>query len=63
MPEKAGFRASDIIVKAGDKKIKTNSDLRKVLNELEDDEAVNVQLYRKGKLMKMEFYKKPNGSY
>ncbi|NIM17629.1 MAG: PDZ domain-containing protein [Candidatus Aminicenantes bacterium] len=51
--EKAGFRPSDIIVKAGNKKIKTNSDLRKVLNELEDDETVDIQVYRKGKLMKI----------
>jgi serine protease Do len=51
--EKAGFRPSDIIVNAGNKKIKTNSDLRKVLNELEDDETVDVQVYRKGKLMKI----------
>jgi serine protease Do len=51
--EKAGFRPSDIIVNAGNKKIKTNSDLRKVLNELEDDESVDIKVYRKGKLMKI----------
>jgi serine protease Do len=51
--EKAGFRPSDIIVKAESKKIKTNSDLRKVLNELGDDETVDIHVYRKGKLMKI----------
>jgi serine protease Do len=51
--EKAGLRAADVIVKAGNKEIKTNGDLRGVLSELEDDEAVDIEVYRKGKALKI----------
>jgi serine protease Do len=51
--EKAGFRPADIIVKAGNRKIETNTDLRTVLNRLEDDETLDIRVYRKGKLMKI----------
>jgi S1-C subfamily serine protease len=52
--EKAGFRPADIIVKVGNQLIKSNSDLRKILDELEDNEAVVVELYRKGKMKKIK---------
>lgn len=51
--EKVGFRPADIIVKIGNRLIKNNTDLRKVINELEDDETATVQLYRKGKIKKI----------
>jgi serine protease Do len=40
--EKAGFRPADIIVKVGNQLIKSNSDLRIILDELEDNEAVVI---------------------
>ena len=52
--EKAGFRPADIIVKLGNQPIRNNSDMRRVLNELEDNEAVVVELYRKGELKKIK---------
>jgi S1-C subfamily serine protease len=52
--EKAGFRPADIIVKIGNQFIRSNSDLRKALNELKDNEAVLVELYRKGKMKKIK---------
>jgi len=52
--EKAGLRPADIIVKLGDQPIRNNSDLRKALNELEDNEAVLVELYRKGEMKKIK---------
>ncbi|UCH94158.1 MAG: PDZ domain-containing protein [Candidatus Aminicenantes bacterium] len=52
--EKAGFRAGDVIVKAGNKPITKNSDLRNALNELQDDEAVVIEVYRKGKRQKIK---------
>jgi serine protease Do len=52
--EKAGLRPADIIVKVGNQRINNNNDLRKALDELEDNEAVPVELYRKGKIKKIE---------
>jgi serine protease Do len=52
--QKAGFRPADIIVKVGDQPIKTHSDLRRVLDELADNEAVVVELYRKGEMKKVK---------
>lgn len=52
--EKAGFRPADIIVKVGNQIINNNTDLRKVLDELKDNEAVLVELYRKGKMKKIK---------
>jgi len=47
--EKAGFRPLDIIVKVDKKNIDNYSDLREVLNEVKDDQAITVEVYRKGK--------------
>ena len=52
--EKAGLRPADIIVKVDNQRINNNNDLRKVLDELEDNEAVLVELYRKGKIKKIK---------
>ena len=52
--EKAGFQAADIIVRAGSKKIKQLSDLRRVLYELEDNETVVIDVFRNGKLKKIK---------
>jgi S1-C subfamily serine protease len=52
--DKAGFREADIIVKAGNKFIKTNSDLRNVLNESKDNKAVVIRFYRKGKPLEVK---------
>jgi serine protease Do len=52
--EKAGLRPADIIVKVDNQRINNNNDLRKVLDELEDNEAVLVELYRKGKVKKIK---------
>ncbi|MGD2088672.1 MAG: PDZ domain-containing protein [Candidatus Aminicenantes bacterium] len=52
--EKAGLRPADIIVKVGNQRINNNNDLRKALDELEDNEAVLVELYRKGKIKKIK---------
>lgn len=48
--EKAGLRPADIIVKAGDKTIEKDSDLRRALSTLKDEEAIAIRVYRKGKL-------------
>jgi serine protease Do len=52
--EKAGLRVSDIIVKVNETPIKNNSDLRQAMNELEDNEPVVINIYRKGKLEKIK---------
>ena len=52
--DKAGLRAADIIIKAGNQLIKTNSQLRNALNEPGENEAVEIELYRKGKLQKIK---------
>lgn len=52
--EKAGLRPADIIVKVGNQRINNNNDLRKALDELEDNEVVPVELYRRGKMKKIE---------
>lgn len=51
--DKAGLRVADILVKVGDKRIASNSDLRQILNTLPEDQAVTVHLYRKGKPIKV----------
>jgi serine protease Do len=52
--QKAGLRPADIIVKVGDQPIKSHPDLRRVLDELKDNEAVVVELYRKGEMKKFK---------
>jgi serine protease Do len=52
--EKAGLRPADIIVKVDNQRINNNNDLRKVLDELEDNKAVLVELYRKGEMKKIK---------
>jgi serine protease Do len=52
--EKAGFRPADIIVKVGNQLINNSTDLRRVLNELENNETVVVDLYRKGERKKIK---------
>jgi S1-C subfamily serine protease len=52
--EKAGLRPADIIVKAGSKVIKKNTDLRKALISLKDKEPIVITLYRKGDLKKIK---------
>jgi len=52
--QKAGFRPADIIVKVGNQPITNNTDLRRVLDELEDNEATVVELYRKGEMKKIK---------
>lgn len=52
--KKAGFRPADVIVKVGSAPIRSNSDLRRALNELKDNEAVVVELYRKGEIKKIK---------
>jgi S1-C subfamily serine protease len=49
--EKAGFRAADVIVKVNNRTISRNSDLRAVLNNLQDNQKARVTFYRKGTLM------------
>jgi serine protease Do len=46
---KAGFKPGDIIVKAGNRTIQTNQDLRQALNALEGDQVLEVRVYRDGK--------------
>lgn len=48
--EKSGFQAADIIVRAGGKMMKQVPDLRMALNELKDNQAVAIDVYRGGKL-------------
>jgi serine protease Do len=48
--EKSGFQAADIIIRAGGKIMKQISDLRLALNELRDNQAVAIDVYRGGKL-------------
>jgi len=50
---KAGFQPADIIVKVGNKAIRENADLRVILKELKNDEPLEVQVYRKGTLKKI----------
>ena len=52
--QKAGLRPADIIVKLGTLPIKSDADLRSALDELEDNEAVAVELYRKGEIKKIK---------
>lgn len=52
--EKAGFRPADIIVKVGNQIINNNTDLRRALGKLKDNEAVVVELYRKGEIKKFK---------
>lgn len=52
--EKAGFRPADIIVKVGNQLINNNTDLRRVLNELKNNQSVVVELYRKGERKKIK---------
>jgi hypothetical protein len=52
--DKAGLRTADIIVKAGSQSIKTYSDLRKVLNKLEDNDSLMLEVYRKGRPEKIK---------
>ena len=52
--EKAGFRPMDVIVKVDQKEIASYSDLRTALDGLEDNQAVMVELYRKGKPEKIK---------
>jgi serine protease Do len=52
--EKAGFRPADIIVKVDDQPVRNNFDLKKVLEDLENNESVVVELYRKGEIKKIK---------
>ncbi len=52
--EKAGIKEGDIIVKANRQKIRLISDLRQVLNALDDKEAVVLEVERNGKTRKIE---------
>jgi len=52
--EKAGFQVADIIVSAGGIKMKQITDLRRALNEIKDDESIAIEIYRNGKLKKIE---------
>jgi serine protease Do len=52
--DQAGLQAADIIIKAGNKPIKTNSDLRTALNETAENEAIALEFYRKGKLQRIK---------
>jgi len=51
--KKAGLQVSDVIVKVGDQSIQKNSDLLKALAELDENEAAEITVYRKGKLLKV----------
>jgi serine protease Do len=52
--EKAGFRPADIIVKVANTRINKNEDLRRILSNLEDNEAVLVEFKRKGETRKIK---------
>ncbi len=52
--DKAGLRAADIIVWAGGKKINQLTDLKQVLYDLKDNEAVVIDVYRDGKQKKIK---------
>lgn len=47
--DKVGLRAADVIVEINDASIASNTDLRKILGQLEDGEAVSLAFYRNGK--------------
>jgi len=61
--DKAGLRPSDVIVKAQNKPINDNSDLRNILNELEEKEPLTVEYYRKGQLKRVSLVPDPNRSF
>jgi len=61
--EKAGFRAADIIVKAGNKTIEKNADLRRALSSLKDNEPIVINVYRKGALKKIKVVPDKNKIY
>ncbi len=52
--QEAGLQVADIIVQANDNKTITISDLRKVLNQLKDEETILLTLYQKGKVKKIK---------
>jgi serine protease Do len=52
--EKAGFQVADIIVRAGGIKMKQITDLRRALNEMEENESIAIEIYRNGKLKKIK---------
>lgn len=51
---KAGLKAADVIVQINDDTIASNTDLRKILSGLEDDEPVSISFYRDGKRKVLE---------
>ncbi len=52
--EKVGFQVADIIVRAGGITMEQITDLRRALNEVKDDESIAIEIYRNGKLKKIE---------
>lgn len=48
--EAAGLQVADIIVKAGKKAIRKNTDLRRVLGEIRDNESMDIVVYRGGNI-------------
>jgi serine protease Do len=50
--KKAGLKAGDIIVRAKGAAIRSTSDLKNILNGLNEKEAVLIELYRDGRLRK-----------
>lgn len=52
--EKAGFKVSDIIVRINDKAVHGYADLVKTANDTQDNAALNVDIYRKGKMERLK---------
>ncbi len=52
--EKQGLQIGDILLKAGDKKLKTTADLRQALKELKDEQKISLTVFRNGKIIKVE---------
>jgi len=53
--KKAGLRAGDILVRANGHECRTAFDLRNIIRDLQDKEALQLELYRDGQLRKFSF--------
>jgi len=52
--DKVGLEVGDIIVRANRQDIKSNDNIRSLLNSLKTDEKLNLEIYRNGRLKKFD---------